>query len=113
MTRRKDLNAPEHWQSWIRACQRDIHSPTEVGSLSLGILTGQDARALHAFAACLALYASSDDDGRAAAMISLNALLGGMQASCWPFVRELIAQQLDWHDRERLWPLIRREANGI
>ena len=100
---RINYNAPERWKSWLRACQKDESSPTDVRDLSLGIVTGQDARALHAFAACLCLYASSDDDGRAASLDALRCLLGGMQRSCYPFARELIAQQLDWRDRDRVW----------
>jgi len=106
VSRRKNLNAPEHWAAWLRACLRDVTSPIERGIPSLAVCTGQDDRALHAFAACLELYAASDDPGRQVALGCLRALLDGMQRSCWPLARELIAQQLDWSDRETLWPRI-------
>lgn len=108
----RDLNAPEHWLAWMRACQKDPRSPFEARG-PLGMITGQDARALRAVAACWGLYAGSDDDGRAAALGAIRLLLPGMQLACWPFARELIAQQLDWSDRERLWPLVEPRGGRV
>jgi len=36
----------------------------------------------------------------------VRSLLPAMQTKCRPFARELIAQALDWGDRDRLWPLV-------
>jgi hypothetical protein len=78
---------------WLRARRID-----------LGSLTGQDARALAAIAHCWRLYASSDDDGRRAAIDAIRALCLAMQPKCWVFARELIPYELDWSDTDRLWP---------
>lgn len=72
----------------------------------LGMLTGQDHRAMAAIAACWELYASGDTEGQRAAIAAIRALLMGMQQKCWPLARELIAFQLDWGDRDRLWPRV-------
>jgi hypothetical protein len=109
----KNLNAPEHWLAWLRACLKDTDSPIDLphGSKGnptavLGMLTGQDMRALTAIAACWALYAGSDETGARAAITAIRALLAGMQPKCLMFARELIAQQLDWSDRRLLWPRV-------
>lgn len=73
---------------------------------SLAMLTGQDKRALAAVAECWELYASSDDDGAAAALTAVRALLGGMQPKCRGFARALIARAMDWTDQARVWPLV-------
>ena len=103
---RIDYNAPENWSKWLRSCMKDPSSPMQLPRSLLAALTGQDARALRAIAACWGLYASSDEDGRRGALAAIQALLPAMQPQCRPFARELIAQQLDWSDRERLWPLV-------
>lgn len=92
----------EPWRKWLRACARDPHSPAELPG-PLGILTGQDARALDAIAACWQLYASGDDDARRGALRAVRSLLPGMQPKCRGFARELIAWAMDWRDREPLW----------
>jgi len=69
---------------------------------SLGALTGQDHRALEAFAAIWELLAT-DSDGRRAAVEAAVALLPAMQPKCWPLAKELIARSMDWGDRERVW----------
>ena len=69
----------------------------------LGILTGQDARALLAIAHAWDLYFVSDQDGRHAALGAVRHLLNAMQRKCWPFARELIAFAGDWSDVDRLW----------
>lgn len=110
-SRAKDLNAPEHWLAWLRACQtaakKDPKHPFGARTVPLGAITGQDARALRAFAACLSLL-SQDDNGRVAAITALRALLPAMQPVCWPFARELVAQQGEWSDRDRVWLQLRQ-----
>lgn len=101
----KNLNAPEHWAAWIKACQKDPRSPLEARG-SLGMVTGQDRRALHAVAALWDVYLGSDDQGAAAAMAALSAVLPAMQEKCWPFARELAAQQGEWEYRETHWPRV-------
>lgn len=86
------MSSPE-WKQWLRANGHD-----------LAPLTGQDARALHAIAACWELYACSDDAGALAALDAVRSLLPAMQDKCRPLARELIAYAMDWSDRERLWP---------
>lgn len=80
------------WRQWLRANGHD-----------LGPLTGQDARALDAIAACWELYSNSDAAGQFGALDAVRALLPAMQKKCWPLARELIAYAMDWGDRERLW----------
>jgi hypothetical protein len=94
------------WYDWLLECANDPQSCTRLTPDVLGMLTGQDRRTLAAIAACWQLYASSDDDGRNAALIAVRSLLPGMQEKCWFFARELIAFALDWSDRETLWPLV-------
>lgn len=110
-SRAKNWNAPENWLGWLRVCQTEAKGnpqhPFQARSVPLGAITGQDARALHAFAASLALL-TTDDNGRAAAIASLRALVTAMQPVCWPFARELVAQQLDWSDRDRVWMQLRQ-----
>lgn len=98
-----NLNAPENWAKWIRACAKSPDHRVPAQYAKLGMCTGQDNRALHAVAACWQLYCVSDDNGRAAAIVSIRWLLKAMQPCCHPIARELIAQQMDWSDRDRLW----------
>lgn len=96
-----------NWRTWLKAAMRDPASPLQLpAGYTLGMLTGQDNRALTAIAACWELYASSDEDGERGALVAVRALLPAMQEKCRPFARELIPFALDWHDRERLWPLV-------
>lgn len=105
--RAKDLNAPEHWLSWFKACQGDEWSSKKLNLPgSLAMLTGQDKRALSAVAHCWALYAGSDEDGALGALQAVQALLPALQRSTRDFARELIAQSLDWHDRDWLWAVV-------
>jgi len=94
------------WRQWARAAMKDPSSPSKLDKNSLAALTGQDASALDAIAECWDLYARSDSDGRAAALAAVRALLKAMQPSTRWIARELIPFALDWHDRERLWPLV-------
>lgn len=98
--------AAQTWSQWLRACSRDPSSPARLPVRPLAMLTGQDTRALAAVAAAWQLYANSDDDGQAAALVAVRALLLGMQPKCRPLARELIAFALDWPDRDRLWPRV-------
>ncbi len=117
----RNLNAPENWLGWLRACLGDPGNPIRLprpvddgrGPKSrarptavLGMLTGQDVKALGAVACCWALYAGSDHNGQAAALVAIRALLRGMQSKCHMFARELIAQSMDWNDRARVWPMV-------
>jgi hypothetical protein len=97
--------APQKWRAWLRSCGKDPNSPAVLPG-PLAMLTGQDTRALEAIAACWQLYASSDDDGAAGALAAVRALLPAVQPACRGFARELIAWAMDWHDREKLWPLV-------
>ncbi len=94
------------WQQWVRACVKDPSSPSKLGKDSLASLTGQDVLALDAIAACWVLYARSDGDGRAGALVSVCALLPAMLPHNRWIARELIPFALDWGDRERPWPLV-------
>jgi hypothetical protein len=73
---------------------------------SLGMLTGQERQALEAVAHCWALCAVADEEGHQASLVAIRALLAALQPKCWVLARELIAQSMDWDDRERLWPLV-------
>lgn len=95
----------EPWRKWLRKAAKDPSCPAELPG-PLGMLTGQDDRALEAIAACWQLYAAGDDIGRSVALDSIRELLGAMQPKCRPFGRELIPWAMDWHDRDRLWPLV-------
>ena len=72
----------------------------------LAALTGQDTRVLNAFVAALELYACGDEDGRRGALLAMRDLLPAMQDSTRWIARELIPFVLEWHDRDRLWPLV-------
>jgi hypothetical protein len=94
------------WQQWARACARDPHSPSKLEKGSLAPLTGQDTAALDAIVACWRLYARSDADGQRGALTAIRALLPAMLPHNRWIAKELIPFALDWHDRERLWPLV-------
>lgn len=112
----RNLNDPSNWLAWLKACQKDGPSnpirlpPPPPGSKRpqsiFGALTGQDSRALFAIATCWHLYACSDMDGRTSAISAIRSLLAAVQPHCRVFARELIAQSLDWSDRDRLWPMV-------
>jgi hypothetical protein len=96
----------QNWQAWLRACSKNPNSPAKLAPGALGALTGQDARALAAIAACWELYAGSDDDGQRAAIAAVRHLLPAVQYKNHLFARELIAFALDWSDRDRIWRLV-------
>jgi hypothetical protein len=93
------------WLPWMRAAMKDGRAKPGV---SLGALTGQDKRALDAVAALWTLYAACDEEGEAAALAAIRALLPAIQPQCRAFARELIPFALDWSDRERLWARVDR-----
>lgn len=101
-SRAKDLNAPENWLAWLRACQKDPDCTPFQARGPLAMLTGTDVRVLGAIASALAVRAHDET----AALDAVRALLPVMQEKCWPFARELFAQQGNWEDRERYWPLV-------
>ncbi|HEX7273116.1 MAG TPA: hypothetical protein VF420_13295 [Casimicrobiaceae bacterium] len=74
--------------------------------LSTAALTGQDARALHAFVHLLELYVVSDATGRNAAVLAMRSTLQAMQQSTRHLAKATIPQSLDWQDEERLWEQI-------
>lgn len=74
-----------------------------LGKPAMGVLTGQDARALAAFAHLCELYAVADARGRAAALSAMKATLDAAQPGAWPLFRKCIPHALDWGDEERLW----------
>jgi len=109
------------WDRWLRECAKDPNTPAVLPGCErrcrqcarcksvLGMLTGQDARALSAVSRCWDLYAMSDVTGQSAALTAVRALLPALQPQCRVFARELIAMYLDWPDRARLWPLVSQE----
>lgn len=90
------------WRQWLRACERDKTTPAELPG-SLGMLTGTDARALDAIAACWTLYAYNRDQR---VLDAVRSLLPSLQQKCWGFARELIAWAMDWNDRYAIWTLV-------
>jgi len=108
-------NAPENWAKWIRGCLKDPDNEIDLAPQALAMVTGQDARALHAIAACWDLALAGDEDGVNAGLAAAAALLDGMQEKCWPIARELLAQQGEWSDRAKIWPrvLARRAARAL
>lgn len=94
---KRNLNAPLPPQRWLRA-----------NGVELGALTGQDARALEAIAACWELYAGGDEEGCAVALLAVRDLLLAMQPQCRELTKKLIARSLDWSDVDRLWAKVTR-----
>lgn len=100
------MTGPTKWRPWLRSFERgDPYGRVQLPG-KLAMLTGQDARALDAIAACWTLYFAGDDNARDGALAAVRALLPALQPQCRPFARELIAWAGDWSDRERLWPLV-------
>lgn len=102
-----NLNQPT-WNKWLRGVVKDEQARqraglAELGPHCLGMITGQDSRALAAVAGCWQLYASSDERGAESALCAVVVLLAGMQQKCWIFARALIAYAMDWSDIERVW----------
>lgn len=72
----------------------------------LGACTGQDLRALDAFAHLLSLYAAADASGREAAIEAMRDVLRAMQPHTRDAAKRAILSQLDWPDEEPLWARI-------
>lgn len=66
-------------------------------------MTGQDSRALSAFAHLIDLYACSDEQGRACAIVAMRACLAAVQEKVWPLFQKAIPHGLDWSDEITLW----------
>jgi hypothetical protein len=90
----------------VRSATAEADGQIRLSRGALGMLTGQDTRAIEVFVSALELYANSDGDGQRAGLAAMKAALGGMQQKCHVIARELIPFVLDWGDRERLWPLV-------
>jgi hypothetical protein len=80
---------------------RHVDPPVE-----LGALTGQDSRALAAFAHLLELYAVSDTAGRRSAVLAMHHTIHAMQADCRGIAKRTIPLALDWGDETDLWEKI-------
>lgn len=94
------MAAKEHTK-WLRA---NGH-----GS-SLAALTGTDARALDAIAACWTLY-SVERDPRV--LDAVGALLLMMQPKCRAVAQALIPWAMDWSDEGPVWALlVRRQLDS-
>jgi hypothetical protein len=95
------------WQQWVRAVIREKRDnpshPSRLEKHSLAALTGTDHRVLEAFVPLLKLYSYAPSGDVFGAM---QIVLGQMQRSTLWIAKELIPFALEWHDRERLWPLI-------
>lgn len=77
---------------WLRA-----------NGVDLAALTGTDAKALLAIAACWDLFALTRSAG---VLGAIDGLLREMQRSTAPLTRDLIARSMDWGDREQYWALV-------
>ena len=79
---------------WLKA---NGHGP------SLAMLTGTDARALDAIAACWTLYSVERDP---AAIQAAALLVSMMQPKCRPIAKALIPWAMDWSDEGTVWALV-------
>lgn len=70
---------------------------------ALAPLTGQDARALHAFVHLVDLYGSSDDNGRRRAVSAMRDVVLAMQPSTRHLAKAAIPHVLDWSHEESIW----------
>lgn len=78
--------------TWLRA-----------NGLNLGVLTGQDSRALLCADAAMQLYASCDYEAETHALIAFAAAVRAMQPSARYLAFHIIARSLDWHNRAEIW----------
>lgn len=97
------------------------------GKSALAPFTGQDYRALFAFAALCDCYAAADDPARAKLMHAMHLTLQCMQESTRPIAKWAIPFALDWSHTDELWKRVgssveemmesaetfEREANGL
>lgn len=70
---------------------------------SLAPLTGTDARALDAIAACWALYAV---ERQPRILDAVARLVSIMQPKCRPLAAALIPWAMDWSDQVPVWALV-------
>lgn len=77
-----------------------------LGKQALAPLTGQDSRALAAFAHLVELYAQSDDHGRICAIWAMRYCIEAAQRKVWPLFQKAIPHGLDWSDEQELWATI-------
>lgn len=73
------------------------------GKGALAPLTGQDTKALLAFAALVELYAYSDGPGQAHAIKAMHATLQCMQESTRSTAKWCISAIMDFSDMDRVW----------
>jgi len=74
----------------------------------LGALTGTDARALAAIAACWQLYAV---DRSPRVIEAVASIVGSMQPKCGALAGMLIPWALDWSDEAPVWGLVLAELD--
>jgi hypothetical protein len=81
--------------TWVRDRLKDKHA--------LAPLTGQDWRALTAFFHLVALYGSSDEDGRASALLAMFHTVQAMQPKTRYLAKVGIPHVLDWSHEAEIW----------
>lgn len=74
-----------------------------MGRDCLAPLTGQDARALHAFLHAVQLWGNSDPEGQRHAETAMRALVLAMQPHCRLIAKRAIPRVLDWGHEARIW----------
>lgn len=106
MKRRRTAPTPPYCRSgprWIVQRLRNKHA--------LAPLTGQDARALHAFLHLVDLYGNADDDGRRCAVVAMAHTVRAMQPSTRLLAKAGIPHVLDWSHEEEIWSALCEEAS--
>ncbi len=78
---------------------------------ALAPLTGQDWEALRAFFHLVALWGSSDSDGRACALVAMFWTVQAMQPSTRHLAKAGIPHVLDWSHEEEIWRAL--EGKGL
>lgn len=68
--------------------------------------TGQDNRALEAFAHLVSLWCASDANGQDCAEEAMRACLQAMHAKVWHLAKWMIPAIGDWAYTDRIWPRI-------
>jgi hypothetical protein len=76
---------------------------THLGKDCLAPLTGQDARALHAFLHAVQLWGNSDGWGRRHAETAMRALVLAMQSTTRHLAKRAIPRVLDWGHEAEIW----------
>ena len=83
-----------------------------LGKDCLAPLTGQDARALHAFLHAVQLWGNSDTDGRRHAEMAMRALVLAMQEKTRFLAKRAIPRVLDWSHEADIWGRLFPESAG-